>query len=348
MRVLAAALRKAKTGSVSLGLVVLVAGVMLACAGVTGHLGRHGLQQEPPAGHDRKADTGKPGRKTAWVMLTGAAIAGGFLVVCSGVALDTVTGSTTAPGATVTALVAATGDSFNVRNTPIQNKPLILATWAKLQAAGIYQITHPSGHDQVRDIRMRVSSATPLNMFAPGYGEPVEPQETLALSLSGSAVAGQTEIASCLLYYPDLPGTAARLIDISTFDSRTIQMVTVEDTVTSTTAAQYSGARALNAGSDLLIANTDYAVLGAHIPVLGATLTIKGSDLGNLRIGIPAINSRPDITAWWFYWLTEQFGLPLIPVVNSANKAAIFIELVQDQALTAVPFSLLLAQLSPA
>jgi len=138
----------------------------------------------------------------------------------------------------------------------------------------------------------------------------------------------------------------AKLIDLAELDSRMVEYVTVEDTTTATVAAAYSGARVLTAASDLLVANTDFAILGAHIGATCQVLTVRGIDLGNLRVGIPGMAGRPDLTARWFPFLTEEFGLPLIPVFNTANKNNVFIENVQDQALGAVPFALVLARLS--
>ncbi len=261
-------------------------------------------------------------------------------------AIDTVSFSATAPGAAGAAAAAVAGDSPAVRNVPFGQEPSVLTMWVKSQVSGFAQVTHPSGHDQVRDLRVRHVAAAVLPLLAPGWAEPAEPQEAFTVTIAGSAVAGQTEMLTMMLYYPNLPGIDARLIDLSTLDARMVEYVTVEDTTTATVAATYSGARTLNFASDLLIANTDYAIIGAHIGANCGALTVRGADTGNLRVPIPGIAGRPDLTAFWFPWISEQFSLPLIPVVNSANKAGIFIESLQDQALTAVPFSLLMARLT--
>jgi hypothetical protein len=194
---------------------------------------------------------------------------------------------------------------------------------------------------------MRHVAAANLPLFAPGVPEEMEPQENLNLTLSANAVAGDVELFHMLMYYPTLPGIEARFIDVDALLSRAVDQVTIEDTLTATVASTYSGPRALNAASDLLKANTDYAIMGAHIGALGGALAIAGVDTGNLHTGIPAMAGRPDLTAQWFVYLTEQFGLPLIPVINSANKAGILLSLVQDENLVAVPFSLLMMELTP-
>jgi len=85
------------------------------------------------------------------------------------------------------------------------------------------------------------------------------------------------------------------------------------------------------------------ATLGA---VCGA-LTVRGVDTGNLRVGIPGLSGDANWTVNWFALLADWFGVPCIPVFNSANKAGIFSENMQDENLTAVPFSLNLVQLAP-
>jgi len=182
--------------------------------------------------------------------------------------------------------------------------------------------------------------------MAPGWAEPLEPQEVISATLGAGAVAGDVELLEFMMYYPDLPGTNARLIDLAELDARIVEYVTVEDTTTATGSAAYSGARALNAASDLLVANTDFAIIGAHVGAICGALTVRGVDTGNLRVPIPGIPGRPDLTARWFPFMTEEFGIPLIPVINSANKAGIFIENITDENLVAVPFALVLARLA--
>jgi hypothetical protein len=261
-------------------------------------------------------------------------------------AIDTVSFTVTAAAAGGSAMAAVAGDSAAVRNTPFGNRPIILTHWLKTQTAGFYQFTHPSGQDQVRGFRGRHNVATALPMQAPGWGEPVEPQEVITAQLGAGAVAGDVELLEFLMYYPELPGTNARLIDLAELDARMTEYVTVEDTTTATAASTYSGARALNAASDLLAANTDFAIIGAHVGAICGALTVRGIDTGNLRVPIPGMPARSDLTARWFPFLTEEFGIPLIPVINSANKAGIFIENITDENLVAVPFALVLARLA--
>lgn len=344
--VLAAALRKAKTGSVSFALVLALGLASLIEIGM-GFVTRKLQTLEPPAAIHRNAIQPHGPRVTGMASVVGLV---GIVaaVTLMGAALDTVSASVTAaavaPGGSGMAAVA--GDSLNVRNCPINLRPLLLQMWVKSQTSGIIQMTHPTGNDTTRDIRGRHVATAALPLLTNGYSEPMEPQEAMTLTLSAGAVAGDIELWHALMYYPELPGTNANLIDLNGLDARFVEYVTVEDTTTATGGGVYSGARLINAASDLLIANTDYALLGAHIGALCGALCVQGSDFGNLRLGIPGMNGRPDVTANWFPWLTQEYGIPLIPVFNSANKGNITITNVQDENLTAVPFALVLARLS--
>jgi len=265
--------------------------------------------------------------------------------VCMAAALDIQSFSVTAPGAGA-ALAAVTGDPAAVRNAAQGSRILMIGAWSKAQAVGTSQIVFPSGNDTTRNIRWRNVANQPGNMLARGIGQMLEPQDPLTLTQVGSAVAGDVEFVSMMNYYESLPGVDAQLIDIGALNSRMVRLVTVEDTTTATVATTYSGARAINAGSDLLRANTQYAILGVKLGAVCQALTIRGPDTGNLRVAIPGLTA-PDVeTVNWFVQLSEWFGLPMIPTFNSANKTGTFIENLQDENLTAVPFSLLLAELA--
>lgn len=346
VKVMANALRKAKTGFSLVLLLCITSALTLAGATAWELAKPRGLHPRTPATLTENPPSDQHSKTSKAVLALGVVI--GALVGASSLcaAMDTVTFSVTAAAAGGAAMAVVAGDSAAIRNVPFGNLPQMLMHWVKSQTAGFYNWTHPSGHDQVRDFRGRHVAATVLPLSAPGWSEPMEPQEAISANLGAGAVAGDVELLTFLNYYPELPGINARLIDLAELDSRFVEYVTVEDTTTATVASTYSGSRALNAASDLLVANTDFAILGAHIGGICGALTVRGADTGNLRVGIPGATARPDLTARWFPFLCEETGLPLIPVINSANKAAVFIENITDENLVAVPFALVMARLS--
>ena len=92
----------------------------------------------------------------------------------------------------------------------------------------------------------------------------------------------------------------------------------------------YSGSVAINAASDLLRANTDYAVMGMACRTPVHAMTLRGPDTGNVRIGVPG-TLRGEIQTGFFMLQSRAHGLPFVPVINSGNKNATFLEVATDE-----------------
>jgi hypothetical protein len=132
-------------------------------------------------------------------------------------------------------------------------------------------------------------------------------------------------------YYEDLPGISARFITPAELMKRGVNHVSVENTIALGTAGGWSGAEAINAETDLLKANRDYALVGMTVDTECAAVAVRGPDTGNLRIGVPGNPTLKHLTANWFMRLSDLFGLPLIPVINSNNKGGTQVDGVQDE-----------------
>lgn len=261
--------------------------------------------------------------------------------MAGGKGLEVITGFVTAPGATFTAWTVATGNSLQIRSADVNSKVLLLGAWAWNQVAGVLRIRSPRMHDFQQGIRMR-SPASLVAPMLPGCGDisfpqPLVPQDTLTVEQTGDATGGHIETGSLLVYYDSLPGIAARFIDAPTLQKAGVNIICQEVSVTTGTAGGYSGQVAINSSFDNFKANTDYALLGCMTDVRIGTIRIQGVDSGNLGLGIPGEYTMRDLQANWFVRLTESYGLPLIPVFNSANKSAILVDGVsQNSAVTAV------------
>lgn len=253
-----------------------------------------------------------------------------------GLGLEMISGLATAPGATLTALTMASGDSLAVRNTPIGTDIRLLSTWAFNNVAGVFRIRSPRLHDNVQGLRLRVAATDPAPLVDPGVFQVLIPQDTLIAEISGSAVAGQIEQGQLLIWYRDLPGIQARLALWQDVVAAAVNELSVEVALTPGVAGGYSGARALNFSFDLLKANTDYAVIGADVDAAAAAVTMKGPDTGNLHVGVPGSLTLRHLSARFFKWLAIATNLPCIPIINSANKQGTTIEAVQNQAGAAV------------
>jgi hypothetical protein len=248
-----------------------------------------------------------------------------------GPALDTVVYTGTAIGATLAAGTIATGDSFQIRNMAPTVQALLLQMWSDNQVAGITRVRSPKFHDNVDGIRYRSQIGVLDPQIPWGVPQPLYAQDVLTGELSGSAVAGDIESVVMQIYYPDLPGTNARLATWDFVKGKYRNLVGQRIAMTIGSTAGYNGARAINADTDLLKANTDYAFLGATTDVETAAITLKGADTGNLRVAVPGENGLIHHANYWFKRLAIAYGLPLIPIINSANKGGTQVEVVGDE-----------------
>lgn len=260
--------------------------------------------------------------------------------------LEALTGFVTAPSTTLTAWTMASGDSLQVKNAPAN--AFLIGIWAKNQAAGILRVRSARMHDNVQGSRFRVVLGEVHNYLSEGFAQPLVSQDALIVEHSGSAVAGDIETGSVLLYYPSLPGSDGNYISAGILRQRMVNYFTQEVSITAGTAGGYSGSAAINSAFDLMKANTDYALLGIMTSVLQASVTLRGPDTGNLRIAVPGNAANKNVNRSFFVNLANQYGLPLIPVINSANKGATFVETVNDENAASPVVTLVMAELRKA
>lgn len=246
-------------------------------------------------------------------------------------ALDTVTSTGTAIGATLAATTIAAGDSFTIKNAPLNSDVLLLQAWVDAQVAGSVRIRSPKMHDNVDAIRARTQIGVLKGILPAAAAQKLYPQDTEIVELAGSAVAGDIESVVQSIYYADLPGQAARLMTWDQVKSKMKNLIGVRLAITLGTTAGYNGARAINGDVDLLQANTDYAVLGMTTDVETAAICLRGPDTGNLRVAVPGEPDLTEDTPNWFRLLSQHYGLPLIPIINSANKGGTLIDCVNDE-----------------
>jgi hypothetical protein len=261
-------------------------------------------------------------------LLTILSSGGGYL---EGAALDVVTAMGTAITATISPLAAAPGDSLAVKNSPLDAQSKIHTFWGDVQVAGTGRIRSARLHDNVQGMRFDTIIGD-LKPYMPwGVAQRVYANDVLSIELAGSAVAGDIESISLLLYYPDLPGIAARFIGPDELKSKGGNITMVENTIATGTAGGYSGGEAINVEQDQFHAGRQYALVGYLCDTETTTIAWRGPDTGNLRVGGPGEETEREMTADWFRRLSAAFGLPLIPVISAENKAATLIDAVQDE-----------------
>lgn len=262
-----------------------------------------------------------------------------------GVALELIAGRVVAPGTTLTPITINTGNSLTIRNAPFDSDVFILQAWATNQSAGILRIRSPKLHDNVQGLRLRTVAARAFPLLPLGTPQKTFPQEALTVELSGSATAGDIEMAALLLYYSNLPGVDARLHSIDDIAPRVKHIFPVETSITPGTSGDYSGEKTIVADFDLFKANTDYALLGYRVTARANLVRYRGADTGNLGIGGPAEPELAWLTERFFVTLSETYNIPAIPVFNSANKGAILVDTQQDENATALVVTSYFAEL---
>lgn len=262
-----------------------------------------------------------------------------------GRAIELLTGTVVAPGATITATTPASGNSYTIRNARADSVVYLLQAWVYSHASGVLRIRSPQLHDNVQGIRVRHVAGEVDPLLPSDVLQQLKPQDTLAVELSGSATAGDIETACLLVYYEDLPGIEGRFISVDELKDRAKHIVTVENTLSFGTSGGYSGDETLKSEFDLLKANRDYAILGFHVSAPCACVRYRSSDFGNLGLGGPGNNKDKEITGEWFVRMSRIAGVPLIPVFNSANAGAIFVDGAQNEDATSVTVTTILAEL---
>lgn len=267
-----------------------------------------------------------------------------------GAALELLTGNNTAPGTTLTALTMAVGNTSTIRSADMSSMVCLLSAWGFNNVAGVLRIRSPRLHDNQQGIRLRVNATTPAVRY-PSFRflQRLVPQDVLTLELSGSAVAGNIEMASILVYYSDLPGINARFLSPDQVARWGVNTMGQEVDITAGATGGYSGQVAVNSGAglDQWKANTDYALMGYIVDTNCCAVRIQGADSGNLGLGGPGFAAGPQATQDWFAQLSDRFQLPLVPIFNAANKNAILIDVAQNQGAAAVNVSLNFVELKP-
>lgn len=261
-----------------------------------------------------------------------------------GKAMEVISGYAVNPSSTLTAVTMATGDSAAVRNFPAGAKALLFDQWAQGATSGFTRTRSPRMHDNVNGIQNIYAAAVARGLLTGFQKDLLYAQDTLTLEISGDA--SDTDGFTSLIYYTDLPGTAARLHSWNEIEPRVLHEMRVLVSLTSGgTKGNYGGAAAINATQDQFKANTDYAIVGYAVSAECQTIGIRSSDFGNLRVGGPGCIEALE-TREWFVNLSETLRMPAIPVFNAANKSNTTVDLIKNTTSTAVNVSFICLELA--
>ena len=263
-----------------------------------------------------------------------------------GKVFETICGIVTAPAGVQTPLVLTPPDSLVVRSAKEGGKNYLLNAWVMNQGAGQFRMRSALMHDAINNMRYDIQVALPDLLLALGCPQPIIAEDTILADLSGSAVGGAIEQAFLMMFYDDIAGADQRLISPADLKGKIKNILTMRNVITPLAIGSWSGAAAINATEDRFKGNTDYAILGYIVDVPGGGVRYRGPDVSNIGVGGICNPAYRDQTVNWFVWLSEKYGLPLIPIVNSSNKAATFVEVAQDDGAAVVTIDTIYAELS--
>lgn len=257
-------------------------------------------------------------------------------------AIETVAGFVTNAGATLTALTASPGDTFTVRNPEADARVSLLSIFGDFATAGEVRVRSPRLHDQVNGIRLGAAASDQRALTGDRFRQTLFPQDALVVEATSGA-ADSTAIA-LQLHYDRIGGIDARLAAWAEIEPQIEDYMGVRNGFnTSGTIGTWAG-EAINADNDQFVANRDYAVLGANLTGGVTAVTWKGSDTGNVRVGMPGTADRTE-TREWFIRKQLALGVPFIPIINSANRGATLVEAVDNAATTATTVNAIYALL---
>ena len=259
-------------------------------------------------------------------------------------ALQVITGFTKGVVAALTPVTLAAGDNLQTKDTDGVIKLLDIWTQCATPPQTI-QLRSPRMHDNVQGIQINNGDLNAAGLLG-SVPQNLIRQDTLILQNTSGAGAAEIDTISLLLWYSSLKGSDGNYMRPSDVLAKALNLVTVQLICASGGAGGYSGEVPLNSLTDLLKANTNYALIGYNIDTPACTIGIRGVDSGNIRVGMPANNVKAEMTSNYFIDMSRKFSLPLILVINSANKANTFIDVAQDDGAAAVEVSLNLVELA--
>lgn len=240
------------------------------------------------------------------------------------------------------AFPTTTGFSLTIRQA--MKRVLLAAISGKRQTGGFYRLSSPLLHDTSTGIQLAVNGGVGAQV-TPILQE-LFPQDTLTSFGIGSATAGDVEANALHVFYEDLPGVAARLASWDQIKGRIQEIHSVPVTVVPGTTGFFGTGVAINSTADQFKANRDYALLGMSLGSAAvATVVVgrvQGPDTGNLPCGLPVAGYSGGLGNVDLSILT---GLPMIPVINAANKGLTTVAVAGDENAVSGTYSLTFALL---
>lgn len=220
-----------------------------------------------------------------------------------------------------TALAPAPGDSLTVRNFPAGQTASIESLIYSAGGAERVRVVSPNLHDNQTGLTFEPAEI-PAAFLIPGPLT-VNLQANDTLTVQGGIAAAGTIAGALGVYYSQLPGISARLHSWGDISGNIRYIKSVEVDLLAIAVGAWTDTL-LTQTENQLHANKDYAVLGYQCSAAIDVVGVKGSATGNLRVCGPGASSTLDITEYFIY-MSEENGVPYIPVFNSDDRFAFYV-----------------------
>lgn len=258
------------------------------------------------------------------------------LIVDAGVA-------TVGAGPVLTAVVAGSGSTFTVRNTPFAGNISLLDMWRQSAHKGEAQITSPKIVPVSNGIRLQTPTGL-ADFLLPGPPfQSLTPQDILTVNDNGTAA--DVDLVALQTYYTQLPGVDMQLKmpgDISGVTDFVFGWPVAA--AAPSTPGNQNGV-VITTTIDSSSANLWYALLGYLVDTAIGAIGIQGVDTSQTFVGGPG-DVTPHFTRSYFMDLSMKTGMPCIPLFNAANKANTNVVAIDHAASTTTNYTMILAQLA--
>jgi hypothetical protein len=219
------------------------------------------------------------------------------------------------------------GDDSNVlRNFADGKKAYLLNIWGEDESADSFgYVRSPRMHDNVNGIQYVLEG--PGNQFYHKQQELIA-QDNLNLYTGTVKAADEYANHHFLIYYEALKASMGNYKTFEELRGKLGQVMTLKHTITPTSNTNYSGGEVCITDQDEFDALKDYAFMGFRNFFYDANgcVFLRGHDTGNLRIGHPFQTDVSATNEYFFFDLARKTGLPVIPIINAANKDNTFVD----------------------
>jgi hypothetical protein len=192
-------------------------------------------------------------------------------------------------------------------------------------------------HDNVNGIQYILES--PGNQFYHKQQELIA-QDNLNLYTGSVKAADEYANHHYLIYYEALKASMGNYKTFEELRGKLGQVMTLKHSVTATSNTNYSGGEVCITDQDEFDALKDYAFMGfRRLSGDGYDCAfLRGHDTGNLRIGQPFYHDKNVTPEYFFFDLARKTGLPVIPIINAANKDNTFVDVSSCETLAETVF----------